>query len=83
VRKQKERNELRNGTYTGGFENVASAHLSNGDSAGENSGSGSELSMYSFAAKEGNEVEVNGVALTEGAVETHTPDIMAIDVLAA
>ena len=45
----------------------------------ETSNSGlSELSTYT-SASEGSEVEVDGgVALTEEAVETHTPDILAV-----
>ena len=48
----------------------------------EASSSDSDFSVYSCAS-EGSEVEVDGgVALTEEAVETHTPDILAIDVSA-
>ncbi|CAA9959703.1 hypothetical protein PTMSG1_03113 [Pyrenophora teres f. maculata] len=83
VRKQKERNELRNGTYTGGFEDVGLHTAGVVDSeSGSNSISttDSEFSVYSFATDEGGEIKVNGVALTEEAAETHTPDIVAIDV---
>ncbi|KAF1846984.1 uncharacterized protein K460DRAFT_392445 [Cucurbitaria berberidis CBS 394.84] len=95
VRRQKERNELRNGTYRGGFEGViAKAHATGqhavfasshsrddtGTGADETSSSESDFSVYSCAS-EGSEVEVEGgVALTEEAVETHTPDILAVDV---
>ena len=88
VRRQKERYELRNGTYTGGYEGVSrapghaasvSSHTGDGDSGEETGSSESDLSVYSCAS-EGSEVEVDGgVALTEEAVETHTPDILAIN----
>ena len=91
VRKQKERSELRSGAFTGGYEGVeaeasishqrpeyTSSHLNDG--VEESSGTDSTFSMYSCAS-EGSEVEVEGgVALTEEAVETHTPDILALDV---
>lgn len=84
VRKQKERNELRNGTYTGGFEDVGlhTTGVTFGAGSGENSISAteSEFSVYSFATDEGGEMKVNGVALTEEAAETHTPDLVTIDV---
>lgn len=103
VRRQKERNEVKNGTYAGGFEDVSvspltlahgtfvsasasvSLHVEDGDGDGDgakNVGTfdSSEVSVYSCVSK-GSEVEVNGgVALTEEAVETQTPDILAIDV---
>ncbi|KAA8618586.1 hypothetical protein PtrSN002B_008369 [Pyrenophora tritici-repentis] len=83
VRKQKERNELRNGTYTGGFEDVGlhtAGIVDSGSGSNSISTTDSEFSVYSFATDEGGEIKVNGVALTEEAAETHTPDIMAIDV---
>ncbi|KAF2188974.1 hypothetical protein K469DRAFT_724288 [Zopfia rhizophila CBS 207.26] len=43
----------------------------------DHSNSSSEFSVYSAASEAGSEVEVQGgVALTEEAVETHTPDIL-------
>jgi hypothetical protein len=80
VRKQKERNEIRNGTYTGGFESVASVPEKNGDGAAENSSDESEFSVYTFATDDGVAMEVDGLALTEEVAETHTPDIVAVDV---
>ncbi|KAF2632984.1 hypothetical protein BU25DRAFT_427760 [Macroventuria anomochaeta] len=92
VRRQKERNELRNGTYVGGFEDVGttphtakqgtahSPHASDGEGS---CSSESDFSVYSCIS-EGSEVEVEGgVALTEEAVESHTPDILAVDVPAS
>ncbi|KAF2106233.1 hypothetical protein BDV96DRAFT_654940 [Lophiotrema nucula] len=75
VRRQKERADLRNGTL---------AHSSFGerrrrpsDMDGDND-STSDFSVYSCAS-EGSEVEVDGgVALTEEAVGTHTPDILRV-----
>ncbi|KZM26477.1 hypothetical protein ST47_g2357 [Ascochyta rabiei] len=91
VRRQKERNELRNGTYVGGFENVGATatamaeqdtalvpHSSDGSCS-----SGSDCSVYSCISQ-GSEVEVEGgVALTEEAVGSHTPDILAVDIPAS
>jgi hypothetical protein len=93
VRRQKEKNDLRNGTYAGGFEDVnigthrraelSSSHLRDADADGVGEPSTTEspdFSVYS-SASEGSEVEVEGgVALTEEAVEMHTPDILAVDV---
>ncbi|KAF9700457.1 hypothetical protein EKO04_002002 [Ascochyta lentis] len=93
VRRQKERNELRNGTYVGGFEDVGTIvpattkqdtaplhHSSDGEGS---CSSESDFSVYSCIS-EGSEVEVEGgVALTEEAVESHTPDILAIDIPAS
>jgi hypothetical protein len=93
VRRQKERNELRNGTYIGGFEDVVatvpalakedttqSSHGSDGECSRS---SESDLSAYSCVS-EGSEVEVKGgVALTEEAVESHTPDILTVKVPAS
>lgn len=89
VRRQKEKNELRNGTYIGGFEDLSavapavskqntapSPHGSDGEGSCT---SESDLSLYSCIS-EGSEVEVEeGVALTEEAVESHTPDILVVD----
>ncbi|KAL6704297.1 hypothetical protein ACN47E_008361 [Coniothyrium glycines] len=88
VRRQKERNDLRNGTYIGGFEGLtaashrraelSSSHLGESDGGAETGTSeSSELSFFS-SASEGSEVEVDGgVALTEEALEMHTPDILS------
>jgi hypothetical protein len=87
VRRQKERNEIKNGTYVAGFESVqssasASSHHAHGTQEASSSSSESDFSVHSCAS-EGSEVEVEGgVALTEEAVETHTPDILAVDVAA-
>jgi hypothetical protein len=82
VRKQKERNEIRNGTYTGGFENVTiHATAPSEGASGNNSSTDSEFSVYSFMTDgEEGEVAVEGVALTEEAAETHTPDLISLDV---
>ncbi|KAF2787042.1 hypothetical protein K505DRAFT_422025 [Melanomma pulvis-pyrius CBS 109.77] len=89
VRRQKERNDLRNGTYVGGFEGVGSTlrhrmeqSTADIDGAGDESeDSESDFTVYSCAS-EGSEVEVDGgVALTEEAVETHVPDILTPDIL--
>ena len=83
VRRQKERNDLRNGTYTGGMEGVNGPlqrkrkHSQLDEGVERRSSSSSDYSVYS-GASEGSEVEVDGgVALTEEAVETHTPDIIS------
>ncbi|KAF2705954.1 hypothetical protein K504DRAFT_471389 [Pleomassaria siparia CBS 279.74] len=90
VRRQKERNDLRNGTLTVAFEGVSSGlgpkteAPANTDGGGENENenddedldSDSDFTVYSRAS-EGSEVEVDGgVALTEEAVETHVPDMI-------
>lgn len=89
VRRQKEKNEIRNGTYTGGYEDVgnnsATAKPSTARSPHRIDGEGSctsdsDFSVYSCIS-EGSEIEVDGgVALTEQAVESETPDILAVDV---
>lgn len=89
VRREQEKQELRHGTYTGGFEGVevapqhadtAPSFLDAGCGAEESCSSDSNFSVYS-SVSQGSEVEVEGgVALTEEAVETHVPDILAIDV---
>jgi hypothetical protein len=89
VRRQKEQNDLRDGTYTGGFEDVVpsthtdSQRLRGSVGLGENdaSCSDSEFSVYTFASR-GSNVHVDGVALTEEAAETRNPDIIAIDMSA-
>ncbi|KAI4665524.1 uncharacterized protein J4E78_002986 [Alternaria triticimaculans] len=81
VRKQKERNEVKNGTYTGGFENVTAHATAPSDPAsGNNSSTDSEFSVYSFTTEGEEEVVVEGVAITEEAAETHTPDLVALNV---
>jgi len=81
VRKQKERNEVKNGTYTGGFENVTAHVTAPSDVAsGNNSSTNSEFSVYSFTTEEEENVVVEGVAITEEAAETHTPDLVALNV---
>jgi len=83
VRKQKERNEVKNGTYTGGFENVTAHATAPSDVASGNNGStDSEFSVYSFTTEEEGEVAVEGVAITEEAAETHTPDLVALNISA-
>jgi hypothetical protein len=84
VRRQKEKNELRNGTYVGGFEDVAAAAPTPSNKAtapsphgsdGEGScSSDSDFSVYSCITEGDAE---GGVALTEDAVELHSPDILA------
>ena len=85
VRKEKERNELRNGTYTGGFENVTPPpeRRRTGDCVAEHSSNESEFSVYTFATEDGEAVVFDGVALTEKAVERHTPDLVAVHSVAA
>jgi hypothetical protein len=81
VRKQKERNEIKNGTYTGGFEDVTTYTTGATDgSGGNNSSTDSEFSAYSFTTSENENIEIEGVAVTEEAVETHTPDLVALSV---
>ncbi|KAI8931957.1 hypothetical protein NX059_010856 [Plenodomus lindquistii] len=82
VRRQKERNEVKNGTYNGGFEDIdadveAHAHRL---SFREDQDEGSDnYSVYS-CVEEGSEVEVQGgLALREETVEMHTPDLHAVD----
>lgn len=93
VRRQKERNDLRNGTYTGGFEYAKgggfattehaeprTSYSGEGGGTEETANSDSSFSLYSCVS-EGSEVEVDGgVALTEEAVVKHTPDILALNV---
>ncbi|KAF2027479.1 hypothetical protein EK21DRAFT_71873 [Setomelanomma holmii] len=87
VRRQKERNEVKKGLYVVGFEGVqgtasASSHHVLGTNEASSSGSESESSLYSSASRRSKvEVEADGgVALTEEAVETRTPDILAVGV---
>jgi hypothetical protein len=95
VRKHKERLGVKNGAHKEGYGNVLSkgeADVSNpqvmnkivtargrGDSGTGETNSSYLSTMYSCLS-EGSEVEVEGgLALTEEAVETHTPDILAVD----
>ena len=83
VKRQKERYDLRhaseNEARTGGCEHNNEGfreHGSNKATDGESENSSSRISVYSCVS-EGTEVEVEGgVALTEEAVETQTPDII-------
>jgi hypothetical protein len=91
VRRQVERIDLRKAEVFGGFEtgpripsaaafaggHSAHYHYLDFDSSGYDSASSSGTVYSSRSASEGSEVEVSGgVALTEEAVETHTPDIL-------
>ncbi|KAH3979326.1 hypothetical protein HBI82_103960 [Parastagonospora nodorum] len=86
VRKEKERIDVMAGTDILTYENApmispigASNNVRNEHSSNEMTTS-DNVTMYSCVSR-GSEVEVEGgVALTEEAVETHTPDILAIDV---
>ena len=81
VRKQKERNEVRNGTYTGGFEDVTAHTTAASDRSGGNDSSvDSEFSVHLFTTDENGEMAIEGVAVTEEAIETHTPDLVALNV---
>ncbi|KAJ4372635.1 hypothetical protein N0V86_007997 [Didymella sp. IMI 355093] len=89
VRRQKERNEIRNGTYVGGFEDMgngpatpkpSTAHSPHGGDGEDSCSSESDFSVYSCIS-EGSEVEVDGgVALIEKAVESHTQGVLAVDI---
>lgn len=86
VRKQTEKNAMKNGTYTGGFEDVeadAEDHSHHGELFlsfhGDSEGSESNFSVYSCAS-EGSEVQVNGgLALREETVQMHTTDLHIVD----
>lgn len=83
VRKEKERSDVKHGTGVVGFEGVQAGVYSlpkkHHGSLEASSATSSDVSYTS--ASEGSEVEVDGgVALTEEAVEMHTPDILAIDI---
>lgn len=87
--------DVKNGTHAIGYENVlpqgaatvstaqvltknVSPDAHQDDSTNENNSSDNST-MYSCLS-EGSEVDVEGgVALTKEAVETHTPDILAVD----
>lgn len=83
VRRQKERNDIKNGTYIGGFEDVEEdieAHSRHQSFLGEHDESSENYSVYS-CVEEGSEVEVEGgLALREETVEMHTPDLHAINI---
>ncbi|KAH9877868.1 hypothetical protein J1614_003085 [Plenodomus biglobosus] len=83
VRRQKERNDIKNGTYIGGFEDVEEdieAHSRHQSFLEEHDESSEKYSVYS-CVEEGSEVEVEGgLALREETVEMHTPDLHAIDI---
>lgn len=92
VRRQKEKNELRNGTYVGGFEGVVPVQatpkpvttLSRHSSQREGSlSSESDFSVYSCISDSSELDSDGGVALTEEAVESHIPDMIAVDVSAS
>jgi hypothetical protein len=79
VRLEKEKVEAKNGVYGGGFEDV---HI-NGSASGHTTRPHIAFKPANFGDKHGSEsihgseVEVEGgVALTEEAVEKHTPDIL-------
>ena len=81
VKRQKERYDFRRASVHGlcstscGYVNEPLGQSSSRP-GGDSDGSGSQDSVYSCVS-EGSEVEVaGGVALTEEAVETHTPDII-------
>lgn len=83
VRRQKERWDVKCGVYEGGFEGVCggaarrSLDGSRGNEEDAASQSSSEMGSLYSCVSEGSEVEVEGgVALTEEAVETGTPDIV-------
>lgn len=81
VRKEKERNELRNGTYAGGFEDVAANTTAIDDgSAGNNNDADPDFSASSFTTDENENIKIEGVAITEQSVVTHTADIVALSV---
>ncbi|KAK7190482.1 hypothetical protein PSPO01_03457 [Paraphaeosphaeria sporulosa] len=83
VKRQKDRFDLRQGHGNGvgaseqDAQNCVLRRDMSSRSDGESDSSGSMASVYSCVS-EGSEVEVDGgVALTEEAVETHTPDIIS------
>jgi hypothetical protein len=88
VRREKERNEYKRGIYMGGYEGVHADRMADPAVQGAATFSSSAAKMKhggvvanSDHSMNGSEVEVDGgVALTEEAVETHTPDILAIDI---
>ncbi|KAF2468754.1 uncharacterized protein BDR25DRAFT_372597 [Lindgomyces ingoldianus] len=74
VKRQKDRMDMRNEVGIEATEGVRRHSVDDG------SESASELTVYSRASEAGSEVEVEGgVALTEEAVETHTPDILNVE----
>ncbi|KAF2676458.1 hypothetical protein K458DRAFT_321916 [Lentithecium fluviatile CBS 122367] len=87
VRRQKERNDLRNGMHADEIEGVrvrlyGQTRHARSVEEDEGGSTSSEYTVYSCGS-EGSEVEVDGgVALTEEAVETHTPDIISDPLMA-
>ncbi|KAJ4315408.1 hypothetical protein N0V94_005977 [Neodidymelliopsis sp. IMI 364377] len=90
VRRQKEKNELQNGTYVGGFEDVAATAPTSSNkgaapsphgSDGEGScSSDSDFSVYSCITEADAD---GGVALTEDAVEFHSLDVLPAELPAS
>ena len=84
VRKEKERNELRNGTYAGGFEDVAAnttaLEFLLRSFGCTRIGWDVVLGEGAFTTDENENIKIEGVAITEQAVETHTADIVALSV---
>jgi hypothetical protein len=84
VRREQERNEAKHRVHLGGYESVHADPAVQG--AVTFPPSAADIKRGSVAAgtdhsMDGSEVAVDGgVALTEEAVETHTPDILAIDI---
>jgi hypothetical protein len=84
VRREKERIEAKEGTHTVAYEDVQGTTSSSAASSthGASTSDDSGCSLGSCAS-DGSEVVVEGgVALTEEAVRTHTPDIVEIDIVA-
>jgi hypothetical protein len=93
VRQQKEADKIKDRIYLGGYESVhantsatdpplqAARTFTSSVADTEHQTIASGVKRFACAT-DGSEVEVDGgVALTEEAIETHTPDILAIDVL--
>jgi hypothetical protein len=84
VRREKERMEAKEGTHTVAYEDVqgtissSAASSARGASISDDSG----YSLGSCASDDSEVVVEGGVALTEEAVRTHTPDIVEIDLAA-
>lgn len=82
VRRQKDRHDQKNGRNADQIERSKpeeiTTHVEGGKEVAEDLDSDSDCTVYSCVS-EGSEVEVDGgVALTEEAVQTHTPDILTI-----
>jgi hypothetical protein len=87
VRREKERIEVKKGIHIVGYEDVLKNQCTTGPSASSSEqvadeASSSQESGFSYSSvSEGSEVAVDGgLALTEEAVRTHTPDILDFDV---